>query len=117
MLQGYYVRSGDGELIPLASLVSFETTVEPSNRTQFQQLNSLILQGIPAPGVSMGDALDYLNAEAKNVLPREYSWEYAGMARQYSQQGNALFVSFFVSRRLIRVQTVSCCYDCQYQNS
>lgn len=101
MLQGYYVRSGDGELIPLASLVSFETTVEPSNRTQFQQLNSLILQGIPAPGVSMGDALDYLNAEAKNVLPREYSWDYAGMARQYSQQGNALIVTFFVSLIII----------------
>ncbi|HCU91009.1 MAG TPA: multidrug efflux protein, partial [Gammaproteobacteria bacterium] len=101
MLQGYYVRSGDGELIPLASLVSFETTVEPSNRTQFQQLNSLILQGIPAPGVSMGDALDYLNAAAKNVLPREYSWDYAGMARQYSQQGNALIVTFFVSLIII----------------
>ena len=49
MLQGYYVRSGDGQTIPLAGFVSFETSVEPSDRTQFQQLNSLILQGIPAP--------------------------------------------------------------------
>ena len=101
MLQGYYVRSAAGGLIPLASLVSFETVVEPSNRTQFQQLNSLILQGIPAPGVTMGDAIEYLNAEAKNVLPREYSWDYAGMARQYSQQGNALVVTFFVSLIII----------------
>ncbi len=101
MLQGYYVRSGDGALIPLASLVTFETVVEPSNRTQFQQLNSLILQGIPAPGVTMGDAIEYLNAEAKNVLPREYSWDYAGLARQYSQQGHALVVTFFVSLIII----------------
>jgi multidrug efflux pump len=101
MLQGYYVRSGAGQLIPLASLVSFETSVEPSSRTQFQQLNSLILQGIPAPGVTMGDAIEYLNEEAANVLPREYSWDYAGMARQYSQQGNALVVTFFVSLIII----------------
>ena len=101
MLQGYYVRSGEGRLIPLATLVSFEKTVEPSDRTQFQQLNSLILQGIPAPGVTMGDALAYLNEEAKNVLPREYSWDYAGVARQYAQQGNALVVTFFVSLVII----------------
>ncbi len=101
MLQGYYVRSGEGRLIPLATLVSFEKIVEPSDRTQFQQLNSLILQGIPAPGVTMGDALKYLNDEATNVLPREYSWDYAGVARQYAQQGDALVVTFFVSLIII----------------
>ena len=101
MLQGYYVRSGDGQTIPLAGFVSFETSVEPSDRTQFQQLNSLILQGIPAPGVTMGDAIEYLNEEATKMLPREYSWDYAGMARQYAQQGNALIVTFFVSLIII----------------
>jgi len=101
MLQGYYVRSGEGRLIPLATLVSFEKLVEPSDRTQFQQLNSLILQGIPAPGVTMGDAIEFLNTQARNVLPREYSWDYAGMARQYTQQGNALVVTFFVSLIII----------------
>ncbi len=97
MLQSYYVRSGEGRLIPLATLVSFEQSVEPSDRTQFQQLNSLILQGVPAPGVTMGDAIEYLNGAAKSILPREYSWDYAGMARQYAQQGSALVVTFFVS--------------------
>ncbi|TDJ70276.1 MAG: multidrug efflux protein [Proteobacteria bacterium] len=101
MLQGYYVRSGEGLLIPLATLVSFESSVEPSDRTQFQQLNSLVLQGIPAPGVTMGDAIEYLNAEARNVLPQEYSWDYAGMARQYAQQGNTLVITFFVSLVII----------------
>ena len=35
-------------------------------------------------------------------------------ARLRSTTGMRDFVSFFVSRRLIRVQTVSCGYDCQY---
>ena len=97
MLQGYYVRGDGSRLIPLASLVSFESIVEPSDRTQFQQLNSLILQGVPAPGVTMGDAISYLESEARSVLPREYAWDYAGMSRQYAQQGHALIVTFFVS--------------------
>ena len=101
MLQGYYVRSGEGRLIPLATLVSFEKTVEPSDRTQFQQLNSLILEGIPAPGVTMGDAIEYLNSEATTVLSRAYSWDYAGLTRQYAQQGNVLVLTFFVSLVII----------------
>lgn len=101
MLQGYYVRGDAERLIPLASIVSFEQTVEPSDRTQFQQLNSLILQGIPAPGITMGDAINYLDTQANSVLAREYSWDYAGMSRQYAQQGNALVVTFFVSLVII----------------
>ena len=49
----------------------------------------------------MGDAIEYLNEEATKMLPREYSWDYAGMARQYAQQGNALIVTFFVSLIII----------------
>jgi multidrug efflux pump len=101
LLQGYYVRGDAARLIPLASLVSFDNVVEPSDRTQFQQLNSLILQGVPAPGVTMGDALKFLDEEAKRLLPRDYSWDYAGMARQYAQQGNALIVTFFVALVII----------------
>jgi len=44
MLQGYYVRTGDDSLMPMSTLVSFVDTVEPSDRSQFQQLNSLIYQ-------------------------------------------------------------------------
>ena len=97
MLEGYYVRTGNGALMPMSTLVSFVDTVEPSDRTQFQQLNSLIIQGIAAPGVSMGDAIKYLDDEAKNILPQNYGWDYAGVSRQYAQQGNALVVTFFVS--------------------
>mgnify|MGYP000084274323 CR=1 FL=1 len=53
--------AASGELVPLSNLVSFERDVEPSKRTQFQQLNSLTVEGIMTPGVSLGDALAYLD--------------------------------------------------------
>lgn len=101
MLEGYYVRTGDGDIMPMSTLVSFKDSVEPSDRSQFQQLNSLIIQGIAAPGISMGDAISYLNTEAKRTLPQNYGWDYAGVSRQYAQQGNALVVTFFVSLIII----------------
>jgi multidrug efflux pump len=101
MLDDYYVRAAGGDLVPLGSLVRFEDQVEPSKRTQFQQLNSLNLEGIMAPGVTLGDAIAYLEQQAREVLPRGYGWDFVGQARQYSQQGSALVLTFFMSLLVI----------------
>ena len=101
LLETYYVRAGNGELVPLSTLVRFEDSIEPSERTQFQQLNSLTLQGLASPGVSLGDALDHLGQEAARVLPQGFSWDYAGVSRQYMQEGSALIVTLFLAALVI----------------
>ncbi|MGE3774561.1 MAG: efflux RND transporter permease subunit, partial [Gammaproteobacteria bacterium] len=101
LLDLYYLRAGTGELVPLSSLVSYAESIEPSERTQFQQLNALTLQGLPAPGVSLGDALRYLDEEARRVLPQGYTWDYAGVSRQTVQEGSALVVTFFLASLVI----------------
>lgn len=101
LLDDYYIRSHSGELIPMSTLISFEETVEPSSRTQFQQLNSLTLQGIMAPGVTLGDALGFLENQAREIFPRGFTWDYLGASRQYTQQGSALVVTFFLSLLVI----------------
>ncbi|MEJ2576231.1 MAG: efflux RND transporter permease subunit, partial [Gammaproteobacteria bacterium] len=100
-LDDYYVRSASGALVALGNVVSFERTVEPSKRTQFQQLNSIIVEGIMAPGVPLGDALAALEAEARQILPPNVRWDYVGESRQYAQQGSALVVTFFLSLLVI----------------
>jgi multidrug efflux pump len=97
MLDNYYIRTASGELTPLSTVVSFQDSVEPSNRTQFQQLNSVTVEGVAAPETSLGDALDYLEAEARELFPRGFSYDYAGESRQYAQQGSALIITFFMS--------------------
>lgn len=97
MLDNYYIRSGSGGLLPLASIISFEQMVEPSQRTQFQQLNSLTLEGVMSPGVTLGDGLNYLESQAQALLPEGVSYDYSGEARQYAQQGSALVVTFFLA--------------------
>jgi multidrug efflux pump len=101
MLDNYYVRADSGELVPLSTLVSFADTVEPSERTQFQQLNSLTINGMPASGVTLGDALQFLESEARASFPRGFSWDYLGASRQFARQGSALVITFFLSLLVI----------------
>ena len=100
-LADYQVRSSSGELIPLSNLVTFEQAVEPSKRTQFQQLNSLSVEGIMMPGISLGTALGYLQSTAQEIMPSNVRWDYAGQARQFTQQGSALVTTFFMSLLII----------------
>ncbi|GHD43079.1 multidrug efflux pump [Marinobacter persicus] len=100
-LDDYYIRAGNGELIPLSSVVSFSEEVEPSNRTQFNQLNSLTLQGVVKPGVAMGTAMDYMERTAEEVFPLGFSNDYTGQTRQLADQGSALVVTFFLSLLVI----------------
>ena len=81
MLKDYYVRSARGDLVPLSALVTLKETVEPNERTQLNQLNSLVLQGTTAPGVAMGDALVALTGLAEQSLPKGYDYDYLGDSR------------------------------------
>jgi len=101
MLDNYYLRTESDELVPLSSLVSFESTVEPSKRTQFQQLNSISVEGVMANGVSLGEAVNYLEEQARQQFPRGFTWDYMGQSRQYAQQGSSLIMTFFMSLLVI----------------
>jgi len=96
-LEDYYLRADTGELVPLAALVRFEDTVEPSKRTQFQQLNSVTVEGIMAPGQALGDALAFLRSQALEVFPRGFGYDFRGQSRQFARQGSALVITFFLS--------------------
>ncbi|ALL67616.1 RND multidrug efflux transporter [Paraburkholderia caribensis MBA4] len=93
VLVGQYVRATNGQPIPLSTLVSFDTKVEANKLTQFNQLNSATLQAVPARGVSVGDAVKFLSAQA-DLLPNGFTHDWLSDARQYIQEGNALMMTF-----------------------
>jgi multidrug efflux pump len=93
-LTRYRVRAGNGELIPLSSVASVSQTVQPNALTSFQQLNSATLSGVPFPGRTLGEALDFLKAKSKEIFPAGYTYDFQGDSRQYEQEGNALVYAF-----------------------
>ncbi|MGO1691623.1 MAG: efflux RND transporter permease subunit [Marinobacter sp.] len=100
-LNDYYIRTSKGTLVPLGSVVSFEHGVEPSDRTQFNQQNSLTLEGVVMPGVSAGAAMEYIETTAEKIFPQGFTHDYTGQSRQLANQGSALIVTFFLSLLVI----------------
>lgn len=97
----YYLRTASGGQVALSSLVKIENSVEPSKRTQFQQLNSLTINGLMLPGIGLGDAMAYMEKTATEIFPRGFGWDYTGASRQYIQQGNVLILTFFMALLII----------------
>jgi multidrug efflux pump len=92
-LTRYYVTSASGKPVPLSNLVSLETGVDPNALTQYNQLNSATFQAVPMPGVTMGQAIDFLEQQAKQ-LPAGFGHAYLSNSRQYVEEGNALAITF-----------------------
>ena len=100
-LYNYYTRTRSGELIPLSTLVTLESEVIPRSLKSFQQLNSVTLEGVPRPGVPLGDALASLESIADEVLTREYSLDYSGQSRQFKTEGSTLVTTLFFALLII----------------
>ena len=68
-------------------------TTAPNALTRYNQLNSATFQAVPMPGVTMGQAVDFLEQQAK-ALPAGFGHDYLSDARQYVQEGKQLVVTF-----------------------
>ncbi|OIR04056.1 efflux pump membrane transporter BepE [mine drainage metagenome] len=100
-LDNYYVATGRGTLIPLSTFARIEPTVQPRSLRRFQQLNAATLSLLPAPGVTMGQVLTWLNRAADETLPQGYSKDYGGELRQYVQESGSLLTTFLLALLVI----------------
>ena len=100
-LQDYYVSGPKGELIPVSTFATLKNTVEPRQLNRFQQLSSAKIQGVPVPGVSLDQALTFLENKAKEILPKGYSLDYSGEARQLRKEGSSLLGTLVLAFILI----------------
>ncbi|OEE68577.1 transporter [Enterovibrio norvegicus FF-33] len=100
-IKGYYVRSASGEAVPLGSLVTIDVVAEPRALPHFNQLNSATIGAVAAPGVAMGDAIDWFESIAAEKLPRGYQHDYLGESRQFVTEGSALLGTFMLALAVI----------------
>ena len=56
-------------MVPLSTVVDIRESVQPNALTSFQQLNRATLQGVPSPGRTVGEVIDFLKAKSKEVFP------------------------------------------------
>ncbi|MFA0014922.1 efflux RND transporter permease subunit [Vibrio lentus] len=93
-LQRFHVRSSNGEMIPLSTLVTYDQIFEPDVAWRYNMYRSAVIQGQPAEGYSSGDAIAAMERVAADVLPQGYQYEWTGMAYQEVLAGNQAIFAF-----------------------
>ncbi|MGB0894812.1 MAG: multidrug efflux RND transporter permease subunit [Parashewanella sp.] len=100
-LSKYFLKAADGRSIPLSSLVDITMTTQPRSLPHFNQMSSVSIDAVNSPGVALGDAIEFMDHLAKTQLPKGYSYDYLGEARQYVNEGNALYETFILAIAII----------------
>ncbi len=93
-LLNYPVANIAGVPIPLSSIATVRSVTVPETLNHFQQLNSATLAGVMYPGVSLDDALKYLQGLAARTLPQGYSIDYGGQGRQFVAESGGIMATY-----------------------
>lgn len=93
-LRDIEVRTRDGSMTPLASLVQVDETVSPRELNHFAQRRAVLITANLAPGYTLGEALQAMEEIAARVLPPGYAVDYAGQSREFKLSSSSLAIAF-----------------------
>ena len=96
-ITGLEVRGRDGTLVPLDAVARVEERVGPRQLNHHDRVRSFTLSASMAPGFTLGQALDSLNAAAAEVLPAGSTIALAGESREFRESSNTLYFAFVLS--------------------
>jgi hydrophobic/amphiphilic exporter-1 (mainly G- bacteria), HAE1 family len=95
-----YVRSSNGQLVPLSAFATLTQTVGPLTVTHLAQLPSATISFDTIPGVSLSQATEAIQAVASEILPSTITTSFQGSAqvfqKSFSDLGWLLLVSIVV---------------------
>jgi len=95
----FYVRNGQGQMVPLSALARFETRSGPEFTMRYNEYRSAEIVGSAAPGYSSDQATAALEDVFKKTMPREMGYDWMGMSfqEQKAREGVSSSVIFAFS--------------------
>ncbi|MCE9671807.1 multidrug efflux RND transporter permease subunit [Myxococcus stipitatus] len=89
-----YVRATSGDMVPLENLVRIQPITSAQNIQHYNLYRSAELYGQAAPGSSTGQALDAMEAKARETLPEGYTFEWTGLSLEQQEAGGKVLLIF-----------------------
>lgn len=83
VLSMLYVRSGDGNLVPLKALTTLQDSIGPLAINHSGQLPSVTISFNLSPGVSLGAAIDAIGTMTASDLPPGMTMNFQGTAQAF----------------------------------
>ena len=100
-LESLYVRSSNGNMVPLGALVTIHPVVGPALVTLYNLYPAATLIGLPAPAFSSGEAISLMEEIAGRVLPPGTGYEWTAMSYQEKAVGGQIYVVFALAIVLV----------------
>ena len=100
-LLDYFVRTASGVDVPLSTVATLSPQTVPEQINHFQQFNSATISGVPAPGLTVGDALGFLQKAAATDLPQGFGIDYGGQSQQFVRESHGFATLFAFALILI----------------
>ena len=96
-----FVRSSNGNLIPVSELIHVKRVVDASVVQRFNMFTAAQITGNPAPGFASSDAMDAIKEISASVLPEGYTTAWSGTSYQeakLAKDGNytSIYAALFV---------------------
>jgi multidrug efflux pump len=88
------VRSGSGEMIPLATLLKVQQSAGPDRAMRYNGFLAADINGAPAKGFSTGEARAAVERIAEETLPKGFSFEWTELTYQEILAGNSVVLVF-----------------------
>lgn len=86
-IQKLYVRSQQGQMIPLGNLVTSTSASGPQTINHYNLFRSIEINGSPSPGYSSGQAILAMERVAKEVLPNSMGFDWSGISLEELESG------------------------------
>jgi multidrug efflux pump len=94
-LEQIYLRSSlTGEMVPLSAITTLSTSGVASSLNRYNRVRAITLEANLEDGLSLGQALDYLNALTRKTLPPEANLDYKGQSRDFQTASNSFYFVF-----------------------
>jgi multidrug efflux pump len=96
-IERLYVRGRGDAMVPLSSVVTLREAVSPRELNHFNQRRSVSITANLAPNFALGEALEFMDTTAAQILPPGYVTDVNGVSREYRASSGALGIVFVLA--------------------
>lgn len=96
-----YVRNNDGQLIQLDNLVKVAEQSSPPQLYRYNRYAAATISGALAPGKTIVDGIDAMEAIAAKVLDNSFSTSLSGPSRDFVESSSSLWFIFALALLLV----------------
>jgi multidrug efflux pump len=96
-LENIYVRSDrSGQLIPLSNLVTLDNFADSTSLNRYNRVRAITIQAGLEDGLTLGEALTFLENKAREHLPSTAVIDYKGQSRDFKTAGASVVFVFLL---------------------